>query len=101
MTGVASTPILLDSAFDALPDGVAVVDQLGNIVFLNAQFSSMLNCDFDAVNGIPFPKLTSKVGFDISDLVDRVETGRKAETLLNFGEGRFILASIRRLGRDS
>lgn len=101
MNGAVSVPICLDDAFDALPDGIAVLDEAGHIVFLNAQFSSMLNCDGNAVKNLHFSNLANRTSIDIADLVARVDAGRKAELLLNFGESRFILASVRRISHDS
>ncbi|WP_018150838.1 sigma-54 interaction domain-containing protein [Leeia oryzae] len=101
MNVAASMPINLEEAFDALPDGIAVLDQGGDVVYLNAQFSALLNVDGTTLKNQHFSRIARKTAINIEDLVARVSAGRKAELLLNFGESRFILASIRRIGQDS
>ncbi|MCB6184531.1 sigma 54-interacting transcriptional regulator [Leeia sp. TBRC 13508] len=101
MNGNGRTQFPLDDALEALPDGVAVIDQRGEVVYLNSQFSALLNCEYQEVKNQHFSILTRLTSINLDDLITRIKTGRKAELLLNIGENRSLLSSIRRIGQDS
>ena len=87
-------------AIDALPEGIVIIDMAGRVQEINAAAATIL--------GVAREKLAARSLFDIcgsqksfTTLVELVEAGLKAETMVELEGGRQILAQIRRLGDGS
>lgn len=87
------------NAVDVLPEGVLVIDETGLVRDLNAAAVALLGFGRDSLLGRRL--FDSCGGFQpFSRLVELVEAGLKAETLIELEGGRQILAVIRRIGGD-
>lgn len=87
------------NAIDALPEGVLVIDEAGLVRDLNAAAVTLLGFGRDALLGRRL--FDSCGGFQpFSRLVELVEAGLKAETLIELEGGRQIMALIRRIGGE-
>ena len=84
---------------DALPEGVIVVDQRGIVREVNPAAAAILGTDCTSLTGRRlFDACAATRAF--GTLVELVETGLKASTLIELEGGRQVLALIRRLGGD-
>ena len=91
--------VLTEAALDAMPEGMLVVDAGGRIRNINIAAAAIFGKDrehlldlllFDACGGSrPF-----------ASLVELVERGLKASTIIELGAGRQILAILRSLGGE-
>ncbi|MGE0241617.1 MAG: sigma-54 interaction domain-containing protein [Parvibaculaceae bacterium] len=83
-------------AIDALPEGIVITDATGRVQATNAAAAAILGITRDRLGGQRlFDICGSQKPF--AALVELVEAGLKAETMIELEGGRQILAQIRRL----
>lgn len=94
-----TVPTAMAAAFEAMPGGMLIVDKSGRIAALNNAAAVLLGVDDNPLQG---RKLFDVCGNDppFAALVELVEAGLKATTMIEIEGGRQILAMIRRLGGD-
>jgi len=97
---MSTHPAWTARAFDVLPEGMLILDEAGRVCEINAAAA--------AIFGVARESLSAQRLFDIcgsqkpfAALVELVEAGLKAETMIELDGGRQILAQIRRIAGDS
>lgn len=90
----------IEAAFDATPDGMMVVGAGGTIEAVNGSAARLLALDPQDLAG---RRLFDALGHvrSCAMLVELVEAGLKASTMVELEGGRRLLAVIRRIGSDS
>ncbi|TDQ84111.1 transcriptional regulator with PAS, ATPase and Fis domain [Dongia mobilis] len=85
------------AVFDALADGIILLDAELNLRFLNASAAEMLGVVREAALGLSFVQLTARSTADLAELLELVEGGRKAEAIVRAGDGRVLMTSLRQV----
>lgn len=88
------------AALDALPDGIMLLDEGGRVLLINAPAAEMLGLPRDAAAGENFARLAERSAADLAEMLELVESGRKAEVIVTTGDGRALMASLRQIEGD-
>lgn len=84
------------AAFDALSDGIIIISDAGEVVFLNRAAARMNEIDRDAAVGRPLVDTVEASAIDWTDICDAIETRKKAEIISKNDLGRPFLTSLRK-----
>lgn len=85
------------AVFDALPDGLILLDEQLKIQFINGLASEMIGVAQSAALGQAFLSVANGSTADLAELLEFVESGRKAETIVRSSDGRSLMSSVRQV----
>lgn len=98
----ASSPTIGDAAvFDALPDGIILLSSEQKVQLINTAAAEMIGVPRDAALGLSFVNLAGRSTADLAELLEIVESGRKAEALVRSGDGRSLMTSLRQVESEA
>jgi transcriptional regulator with PAS, ATPase and Fis domain len=83
--------------FDSLPDGIVLLDAQGRVLSINVAAREMLGLGEDALP-VPLAQMADRSNADLTELLDLIQAGRKAEILILAADGRQFLAALRLVG---
>jgi PAS domain S-box-containing protein len=85
------------AVFEALPDGIILLDSGGRVLMLNAAAAEMIGMARETALGQGFAALVERSGADLTEMLELIEGGRKAETIVRAGDERSLMAALRQV----